>query len=95
MPATNCNPATERPFAVRRRVVQFVPPPPAAPDYEAVADSLLTVAAEVVAAEERIKGAILDAVERGDNGRAAKLLRRWQTEPPTEIAADLGAKACG
>jgi hypothetical protein len=62
---------------------------PTQADYDQLADTLLAVAGEVAAAEDRIKREAIAAIERGDSTTALALLRRWQSEPPTEIAKSL------
>lgn len=49
---------------------------------------ILEVAAQVEAAEARIKQEIAAAAERGDCGRVVELLRRWMSVPATEVLAD-------
>jgi len=79
--------------SARRSVVRLVPKRPAEADYAQLADGLLALADEVADAEDRIKVAAIEAIERGDAGAAAALLRRWRAEPPTAIAAGLGRQA--
>lgn len=76
-------------------VVQFVPPAPAEPDYDALADTLLAVAAEVAEAEEFLREEAIAALDAGDAARARQILSRWRTEPPTDLAASLRGKRCG
>jgi hypothetical protein len=80
-PATTAAPAGS--------VVHLVPPEPADADYDQLADTLLVIADEMVAAEDRIKRAALAAAESGDAAAAASILRRWLEEPPTALAASL------
>lgn len=53
----------------------------------AFARSVLNVAAEVDAAETRIKQAILDAANEGDAPRVVEIVTRWQQVPATEVLA--------
>lgn len=71
--------------SIRRRSLEA---PPEA-DYDALADTLLAVAAEVTEAEDRIKRALLEAAERGDSDQVARIVRRWLVEAPGEVAAGL------
>ncbi|CAG0989400.1 hypothetical protein PHYC_02203 [Phycisphaerales bacterium] len=49
------------------------------------ARALLSLAAEVEAAEAAIKQAVLDAAEVGDLAAVRDIVRRWQTRPASEV----------
>ena len=99
MPATilATSPARTSPKAAGR-LVTFVPAAPTGkPDFDAMGVVLLDVAKDVVAADKAIKLAALAAADAGDAPRAAVILRRWLTEPSTDLAKALrgGAQRCG
>ena len=60
------------------------PPDPSA----ALARQLLAMAAELDAAEERIKRAIIAAAEAGDCRRVIDLVTRWLTLPTLDVLAE-------
>lgn len=59
------------------------------PDYDALASGILEVAEEVVAAERKIKEAVLEAARAGDCSRVVELVSQWLEEPAVEVAAGL------
>lgn len=54
----------------------------------AYARALLDIAAEVEAAEARIKAELLRAAAAGDCQRVADIVLRWMKSPATEVLAD-------
>lgn len=84
--------------ATAGKLVQFAPPDLGLADYDALADTMLAVAAEVTAAEDLIKRRALAAADAGDAAGAARILRRWFAEPATDLAASLSeeeVRRCG
>jgi hypothetical protein len=57
----------------------------------AFARAVLAAAAEVEAAENNIKSAMLDAAKAGDCARIIDIITRWTNGPATEVLAH----ACG
>lgn len=54
----------------------------------AFARSVMSVAAQVEAAESKIKAEILRAAAAGDNARITDLVTRWINGPTVEVLAD-------
>lgn len=50
---------------------------------------LVAEADAALAAEDRIKDLILEAIDCGDYARATEIATRWKTEAPVELLADL------
>ena len=69
--------------------------PPLPDDGGRFARTLLTAAAEVEAAEARIKDEILAAARTGDCDRVIDVVTRWKTCPPCEVLAGSRLATCG
>ncbi len=66
-----------------------LPQSPNAPDDSgAYARAVLDIAAEVEAAETRIKAEILKAAAAGDCPRVTDIVTRWMNGPATEVLGD-------
>jgi len=77
----------KRPTGTLRSLRRGAPPPGV--DFDRLAGTLQEVAEELEAADDRIKRAILAAVDRGDLKEVRRIVQRWRVEPATELAATL------
>lgn len=55
----------------------------------AMADVISELADEVLAAEDRIKDLILEAIDCGDLARATEIAQRWKVEAPMDLLESL------
>ncbi|MCC7390630.1 MAG: hypothetical protein IT431_17925 [Phycisphaerales bacterium] len=60
-------------------------PTPTPPLPDRLPQTLLDLAAEVEAAETRLKRHILDAARAGDTGTVIAIVEQWLTSPPAEV----------
>lgn len=56
---------------------------------ERLARTVLQIAGEVEADEQRVKEAILSAAEAGDSDTVARIMRRWMRRPVREVVEKL------
>lgn len=61
---------------------------------DGLARALLAAAAEVEAAEGRIREAIATAARKGDNAKVLAILGRWERLPAAEVLADSPELSC-
>ena len=57
-----------------------------------LARTVLEMAGEIEADEERIKAAILSAAQSGDSATVARIVRRWMDRPVREVATWLSSR---
>lgn len=64
-------------------------------DPTSLARALLSAAAEVEAAEARIRQVLLQAARAGDTARLITILERWECMPACEVLAEIPLDSCG